>query len=234
MCHSWNVYIILRRWVLWSLLFKKWRFKFQWLPQSHMDNQRQSQDTSPNCSHSKGCTLSTIRLRICRTHVCPGVFLSPWYTMTSGPICVPLVCSMLDTVFWYGWLAGPHEAPVPCKGPSKIYVCYPRERQALGWEKEPGGKGLSLVRGDASASCWASEVGHSSEVEEDALCHMGLGRPWDGSWDLQMIYFILYVTLSSLSLYSFGNACPSVIISPVSFFFSFKNTDSWASLQTFT
>lgn len=75
--YSWNVSTILRRWILWSPLLKtKWKFKFQWLPQSHMDNQRQSQDTSPCCSHSKGCTLSIIGLRVCRAHFCPGFFFS--------------------------------------------------------------------------------------------------------------------------------------------------------------
>lgn len=33
MCHSWNLSIMLRRWVLWFPLFKKLGFKFKWLPQ---------------------------------------------------------------------------------------------------------------------------------------------------------------------------------------------------------
>lgn len=101
---------------------------------------------------------------------------------------------ILDFAFCYGWLTQPHEAIVPCIGAKyDLYITYPRKRQALRWAIGLRGKGFSPLRGDASASCWASEAEHSSEVEEDGLPleeYLNLALVWKPRSSNDIPYFL--------------------------------------------
>ena len=165
-------------------IIKKLRFKFKWLPQSHMESQRRSQDTRPCCSHSKGCALPATSLGFSRCISALAFFFSPEYNDFWLQMC-PSRMHFRLIVLWYAWLLGPQWDHSPLhKVKYHLYVSYMKERQAL--SQEPGIRARGVDRQAWTALLLAGPLGLSPpEGEEDGFCPMGLGRPWCGSHNLQ-------------------------------------------------